>query len=93
MSTNTGQAIKNAEPSKPLGQANPAGASMTSQPNDDRINILLVDDEPKNLTVLESVLNDPQYRLVCAESAEKALLARWLAKNSLCWCWTFRCLE
>ena len=75
MSTNTGQAIKNAEPSKPLRSGESRCASMTPQPSDDRINILLVDDEPKNLTVLESVLNDPQYRLVRAESAEKALLA------------------
>ena len=36
------------------------------------INILLVDDEAKNLTVLESVLADPQYRLVRAESAAQA---------------------
>jgi PAS domain S-box-containing protein len=41
----------------------------------ERINILIVDDEPKNLTVLESVLNDPAYRLVHALSAQDALLA------------------
>ena len=39
------------------------------------INILIVDDEPKNLTVLETVLNNPGYRLVRAESADQALLA------------------
>jgi signal transduction histidine kinase len=39
------------------------------------VSILLVDDEPKNLTVLESILNNPQYRLVRAESADQALLA------------------
>jgi len=39
------------------------------------INILIVDDEPKNLTVLETVLDDPAYRLVRAESADQALLA------------------
>ena len=39
------------------------------------INILIVDDEPKNLTVLEAVLDDPGYRLVRAETAEQALLA------------------
>ncbi len=39
------------------------------------INILIVDDEPKNLTVLELVLNDPGYRLVRAQSADEALLA------------------
>ena len=31
---------------------------------EDPINILIVDDEPKNLTVLETVLDDPGYRLV-----------------------------
>ncbi len=39
------------------------------------VNILIVDDEPKNLTVLESVLDDPGYRLVRAASGEEALLA------------------
>jgi PAS domain S-box-containing protein len=39
------------------------------------INILIVDDEPKNLTVLETILDNPGYRLVRAESADQALLA------------------
>jgi PAS domain S-box-containing protein len=39
------------------------------------VNILIVDDEPRNLTVLEAILDDPRYRLVRAESAEQALLA------------------
>jgi len=39
------------------------------------INILIVDDEPKNLTVLETLLDGPGYRLVRAESADQALLA------------------
>ena len=39
------------------------------------INILIVDDEPANLVVLETVLEDPGYRLVRAESPEQALLA------------------
>jgi signal transduction histidine kinase len=39
------------------------------------INILIVDDEPKNLTALETVLDDPSYRLVRAGSADEALLA------------------
>lgn len=42
---------------------------------DERINILIVDDEPKNLTVLETILNDPDYSLIRAESADQALLA------------------
>lgn len=40
-----------------------------------KVNILIVDDEPKNLTVLETVLDAPRYRLIRAESADKALLA------------------
>jgi len=41
----------------------------------DPINILIVDDEPKNLTVLETILDDPDYRLVRAGSADQALHA------------------
>jgi two-component sensor histidine kinase/DNA-binding response OmpR family regulator len=51
-----------------LGALNPG--DFASEP----INILIVDDEPKNLTVLRSILDRPDYRLVCAESAEQALL-------------------
>lgn len=40
----------------------------------DLVNILIVDDEPKNLTVLETVLDDPGYRLMRAHSGEEALL-------------------
>lgn len=46
-----------------------------SMRRDGPINILIVDDELKNLTVLESILDDPGYRLVRAESADQALLA------------------
>jgi PAS domain S-box-containing protein len=48
----------------------PKGGTM-QQP----INILIVDDEPRNLTVLETVLENPGYRLVRAGSADQALLA------------------
>lgn len=41
----------------------------------DQVNILIVDDEPRNLTVLESILDDPGYRLVRALSGQEALLA------------------
>jgi two-component sensor histidine kinase/CheY-like chemotaxis protein len=41
---------------------------------DSVVNILIVDDEPKNLTVLETVLDSPRYRIVRAESADQALL-------------------
>jgi PAS domain S-box-containing protein len=39
------------------------------------ISILLVDDDPKNLMVLESILDSPEYRLVKASSADETLLA------------------
>ena len=39
------------------------------------VNILIVDDEPRNLSVLESILVDPGYRLVRATSGDEALLA------------------
>ena len=39
------------------------------------VNILIVDDEPRNLSVLEIVLDDPGYRLVRAHSGDEALLA------------------
>lgn len=42
---------------------------------DELTNILIVDDEPANLLVLENVLADPGYRIVRAASADQALLA------------------
>ncbi|MGJ7498248.1 response regulator [Variovorax sp. RT4R15] len=39
------------------------------------VNVLIVDDEPNNLTVLETVLDDSGYRLVHANSGEQALMA------------------
>ncbi len=41
----------------------------------DPINILIVDDEPRNLTVLETILSNSDYRLVRAHTADQALLA------------------
>jgi len=40
-----------------------------------KISILLVDDDPKNLMVLETILNSPDYHLVKASSADQTLLA------------------
>src|SRR6187455_498540 len=37
------------------------------------INILLVDDEQRNLDVLEVILDDPRYRVLRADDADKAL--------------------
>jgi two-component sensor histidine kinase/CheY-like chemotaxis protein len=41
----------------------------------DLVNILLVDDDTRNLDVLESILAAPDYRLVRARTADEALLA------------------
>jgi signal transduction histidine kinase len=61
----------------PLPHAEPAASpgAVLSAVADLPINILIVDDEPKNLMVLETVLGLPGYRLVRAESADQALLA------------------
>jgi CheY-like chemotaxis protein len=42
---------------------------------DKRANILLVDDKPQNLVVLESILDAPEYRLIRAYNANQALEA------------------
>lgn len=39
------------------------------------VNILLVDDEPRNLDVLQSVLAAPELKLICATNPDDALLA------------------
>ncbi len=65
--------------SRQAGASTPAGLSEERKAAgvglNDPINILIVDDEPINLMVLETVLEDPGYRLVRAESADQALLA------------------
>jgi len=50
-------------------------AAVANELLDFRVNILVVDDEPRNLAVLETVLDDPAYRLVRAGSGNEALLA------------------
>src|SRR5436853_7592498 len=70
MTTMDAQAPKKTDVPRPTGSP-PSAVSNMGGP----INILLVDDEPKNLTVLESILADPGYRLVKASSADEALLA------------------
>jgi len=50
----------------------PSHESVGGQP---RVHVLLVDDEVRNLDVLESVLESPEYGLVRATTADAALLA------------------
>lgn len=47
----------------------------TTSVADPQTRVLLVDDEHRNLEVLEAVLDSPEYRLVRADSPEAALLA------------------
>jgi len=49
----------------------------------DPVNILLVDDKPQNLVVLETVLDAPDYRLTKAMSAQEALVALFDADIAL----------
>jgi two-component sensor histidine kinase/CheY-like chemotaxis protein len=56
-------------------QEDRAELASSSDGGEGVVNILIVDDEPKNLTVLETVLDSPRYRVIRAESADKALLA------------------
>lgn len=67
--------LRTPEPPGPETATMPTDADYDQNPADERINILIVDDEPKNLTVLETLLDDPSYRLVRAQSADQALLA------------------
>ncbi|HEX3477643.1 MAG TPA: response regulator [Kofleriaceae bacterium] len=48
---------------------------------EDPVNLLLVDDEARNLDALEAVLDDPSYRLLRADSADAAL--RQLLQNQV----------
>ena len=61
-------------PSRAPTSSEGSSASPTAGANP-LVNILLVDDEPRNLDVLESILQAPDYRLVRAETADAALLA------------------
>jgi PAS domain S-box-containing protein len=57
-------------PAASLASVTPAPAS-----DDGPINILIVDHEPKSLSTLEAVLDNPAYRLTRADSANQALCA------------------
>ena len=50
-------------------------ASRDASARNCAVNILLVDDEPRNLDVLESILQAPDRQLLRAQSAEETLMA------------------
>jgi PAS domain S-box-containing protein len=53
----------------------PGGSQNSSAIENNIVNILLVDDEVRNLDVLESILTSPDYRLVRTKAAQEALMA------------------
>jgi len=75
MSTDARPAQENGGPAGPHCESHSTGSDRSPELRDEPISILLVDDEPKNLTVLETILSNASYRLVRAESADEALLA------------------
>ena len=75
MSINALRTSTDGQEQSPHAEGHPAPEAPAFAFHGGPINILIVDDEPKNLTVLETVLDDPGYRLVRAESADQALLA------------------
>jgi PAS domain S-box-containing protein len=75
MSSITRPPVDNSIVPGPCDEAVPADAASALALDGEQVNILIVDDEPRNLSVLETVLVDPRYRLVRAESADEALLA------------------
>ena len=71
-----GKSPVNAEVLQETENASPLSDVPASPPLDDRVNILLVDDQPANLVALEAMLQGLGQNLIKAESGREAL--RWL---------------
>jgi two-component system, sensor histidine kinase and response regulator len=71
-----GKSPVNAEAGREAENASPLPGIPASPPADDRVNILLVDDQPANLIALEAMLQGLGQNLVKAESGREAL--KWL---------------
>jgi len=74
-STADAEALRQAENASPLPSV-PSAQVAPAPPLDDRVNILLVDDQPANLVALEAMLQGLGQNLIKAESGREAL--RWL---------------
>ena len=71
-----GKSPVDAEVLQETENASPLSDVPASPPLDDRVNILLVDDQPANLVALEAMLQGLGQNLIKAESGREAL--RWL---------------
>ena len=71
-----GKSPVDAEVLQETANASPLSDVPASPPPDDRVNILLVDDQPANLVALEAMLQGLGQNLIKAESGREAL--RWL---------------
>jgi PAS domain S-box-containing protein len=63
------------DPPKPVLMFDEPSALLKPNGSASPVKILIVDDEQKNLTVLETVLSEASYGLIRATSAQEALLA------------------
>ncbi len=75
MSIHPGAALTSGTASVPHSLRGVDDSDPAAPCHEDAINILIVDDEPRNLTVLESILDNGAYRLVRAHNSDQALLA------------------
>jgi two-component system sensor histidine kinase/response regulator len=71
-----GKSTVDAEALREAENASPLPSIPGSPPLDDRVNILLVDDQPANLVALEAMLQGLGQNLIKAESGREAL--KWL---------------
>ena len=62
-----------ADASEKIYQKLKRGSMMVEQTNENRINVLLVDDRPENLVALEALLSSKQLNLIKCDSGEAAL--------------------